>query len=195
CQQAPGADPVGERVYQHCPRVPAGDRPGLDPPRHLPARAVPVAPGAGRVIAAFPGAAATAGWLAVAAAGILSAFAAGGAGVLPGCGVLAITGGRARAGVLGVAEQGTGGGQRAVLPDQLGDPGPGHAQPGADLGVGEALPGPLAGLPQPGGAEDRRGGPSVGPGPFVRRAGAGPDPRHLGRLDADGGGGGPAPGA
>src|ERR1019366_8267130 len=54
-------------------------------------------------------------------------------GCCPGCGVLAITGGRARAGVLGVAEQGTGGGQRAVLPDQLGDPGPGHAQPGADL--------------------------------------------------------------
>ena len=48
------------------------------------------------------------------------------------------------------------GGQRAVLLDQLGDPGPGHAQPEADLGVGQALARPEAGLPQPGGAEDRR---------------------------------------
>src|ERR1019366_9228478 len=97
---------------------------------------------------------------AIAAVGVLLAFAFGGAGVLPGCGVAAV--GRVCAGGLGGLgglEQGVGGGQRAVLLDQLVDPGPGHAQPEADLGVCEALSCPLAGLPQPGGAAQRRGGP------------------------------------
>src|ERR1019366_5012355 len=124
------------------------NRPGLDPPRHPPARALGalgvvggVALGAGPVIAAS-GALAGAGVLLAAAAG-------GGAGVLPGCGVVAVAGGRVCAGGAGVPEQGAGGGQRAVLLDQLGDPGAGYAQPDADLSVGEALSGPQAGLPQP----------------------------------------------
>src|SRR5208337_3011861 len=164
----------------------------------LPARALPVALAAGPVIAASPGALASegaiAGWLAggsgaiAAAAGVLLALTAGGALMLPGCGVAA--GGRACAGVPGVVEQGVGGRQRTVLLEQLGDPGPGHAQPAADLGVGEALPGPGAGLPEPGGAEDRRAAHLVDQAPGAVLAVAGADPRHLGGLDAERGGDG-----
>ncbi len=69
-------------MHQHRPRIPARHRPGLDPRRHRPARALPVAPGAGPVIAISSGALAGAG--AIAAAGVLLAFAAGGPGGLSG---------------------------------------------------------------------------------------------------------------
>ena len=112
-------------------------------------------------------------------------------------GVLAVAGRPGRfarvsgPGVLaGVVEQGAGGGQRAVLLDQLGDPGPGHAQLAADLGVGQALARLQAGLPQPGGAEDRRAAHLVHQPPGAVRAVAGPDPRHLGGLEAERGGDG-----
>ena len=184
-------------MHQHRARVTAGNRPGLDPRGHLPAPAVPVALGAGPVIAASPAAlaSASAGWLAagsgaVAAAGVLFAFAAGGAGVLSGSGASAVAGGRVCAGVAGVAGQGAGGEQHAVLLDQLGDPGPGHAQLAADLGVGQALSCPGAGLPQPGGAEDRRAAHLVDQAPGAVLAVAGADPRHLRGLDAERGGDG-----
>src|ERR1019366_1397097 len=146
--------------------------------------------GAGPVIAISSGALAGAG--AIAAAGVMLAFAAGGPGGLSGCGAFAVAGGRARAGVLGVAEQGIGGGQRAMLLDQLGDPGAGNAQLAADLGVGEALPSPQAGLPQPGGTEDRGAAHLVDQSPGAVLTVAGADPRHLGGLDAERGGDGPA---
>src|SRR5208282_6761234 len=132
--------------------------PGLDPPRHLPARARALPVPAGGSAGFLPGAGVHAGSGATGVAGVLPA-AAGGAGVLPGCGTFAVAGSLlAGTGGLGAAvlEQGVRGGQRAVLLDQLGDPGPGHAQPEADLGVGQALARLQAGLPQPGGAEDRR---------------------------------------
>src|ERR1019366_5737902 len=109
---------------------------------------------------------------AIAAVGVLLAFAAGSA-LLPGRGALVVAAGQVCVGGLGVLEQEAEGWQRAVLLDQLGDPGPGPAQPEADLGVGEALPCPPAGLPQPGGAEDRRGGPPAGPPPPAPRPGGG----------------------
>ena len=70
------------------------------------------------------------------------------------------------------------------------DPGPGHAQLAADLGVGQALSCPGAGLPQPGGAEDRRAAHLVDQAPGAVLAVAGADPRHLGGLDAERGGDG-----
>jgi hypothetical protein len=100
-----------------------------------------------------------------------------------------------RAGVAGVARpgvagQGGRGGQHAVLLDQLGDPGPGHAQLAADLGVGQALSCPGAGLPQLGRAEQRRAAHLAGQAPGAVLAVAGADPRHLGGQDAERGGDG-----
>ena len=104
--------------------------------------------------------------------------------MLPGCGAFAVAGSLlAGTGGLGAAvlEQGVRGGQRAVLLDQLGDPGPGHAQPEADLGVGQALARLQAGLPQPGGAEDRRAAHLVNQAPGAVLAVAGADPRQSSR--------------
>lgn len=120
-------------MHQHRRGVPARHRPGLDPRRHPPARALP--------------------------AGVLPAVVIRGAGPCAGAGLLVVRAGAAGPGTGGLAdvvEQWAGGGQHAVLLEQLGDPGPGYAQLAADLGVGQALPGPGAGLPQPGRAEQRR---------------------------------------
>jgi hypothetical protein len=78
----------------------------------------------------------------------------------------------------------------AVTPPRCIRPGPGHAQPEADLGVGQALARLQAGLPQPGGAEDRRAAHLVDQAPGAVLAVAGADPRHLGGLDAERGGDG-----
>ena len=68
---------------------------------------------------------------------------------------------------------------------------PGHAQLAADLGVGQALARLQAGLPQPGGAEDRRAADLVHQPPGAVRAVAGPDFRDtLGGLEAERGGDG-----
>src|ERR1019366_1818640 len=79
-----------------------------------------------------------------------------------------------------------------LISSEIRDRGTAPAQPVPDLGVGEALPCPLAGLPQPGGTEDRRAAHLAGQSARAVLAVAGADPRYLGGLDAERGGDGPA---